>query len=72
LKSFGRNVATNLFGDLPHNTVDEAFVAFPVTSEQPYFAGLQNVGLVIPALKQYAAIRIDQDRGSDFASRVLH
>jgi len=72
LKSFGWNEATNFFGDLPHNTADEAFVAFPVTSEHAYFAGLQNIGLVVPALKQYAAIRVDQDRGSDFADRILH
>jgi hypothetical protein len=72
LKSFGWNVATNLFGHLPHNTVDKAFVAFPVTSKQAYFAGLHNVGLVIPALKQDAAVRIDQDRGRDFADRILH
>jgi hypothetical protein len=45
LKSFGWNAATNLFGDLPYNSVDETFVAFPATSEHAYFAGLQNVGL---------------------------
>jgi hypothetical protein len=72
LKSFGWNAETNFFGDLPHNTLNEAFVAFPVTTKHPYFTGLHNVGLVITALKQYAAIRVDQDRSGDFAYGILH
>ena len=60
LKSFGRNLLGDLFGDLSDNTLQECFFAFAVPSEEADFSGLNDMRDIIAPLQKQIAVNIDQ------------
>ena len=52
-----------------NNATEESLISLAMAAKQPNLAGIEDAGVVVAALQQIAALRIDQDGAGDFPVR---